>query len=149
VTEAPERPSTVTRREALIGAGALGAAAVFTACGGKEPSSAPTSQSGDNKTTSAAPKVVHTSDVPVGGGTVLEEQGTVITQPRPGQLKAFSATCTHMGCTVSDVSDGKINCPCHGSQYNITDGSVANGPATRPLPEKTVTVNSDNTLTIR
>jgi Rieske Fe-S protein len=34
---------------------------------------------------------------------------------------------------VGGVSDGKINCPCHGSAFNVADGTVANGPASRPL----------------
>jgi Rieske Fe-S protein len=43
---------------------------------------------------------------------------------------------------VDSVSDGKIHCPCHGSAYNVADGSVANGPATKPLPAKTVAVQN-------
>jgi len=39
---------------------------------------------------------------------------------------------------VSSISGGTINCPCHGSQYSITDGSVKGGPAPAPLPKKPV-----------
>jgi Rieske Fe-S protein len=46
-----------------------------------------------------------------------------------------------MGCSVSGVSDGVIVCPCHGSKFHVADGSVANGPATSPLPAKQVTVS--------
>jgi Rieske Fe-S protein len=77
-----------------------------------------------------------TSAVPVGGGTVFPEASVVITQPTAGSFHAFSAICTHQGCTVSEVSKGTINCPCHGSQFKIIDGSVADGPATRPLAAK-------------
>jgi Rieske Fe-S protein len=48
--------------------------------------------------------------------------------------------CTHTGCTVSAVGGGTINCPCHGSRYSITDGSVVAPPAPAPLAAKSVTV---------
>jgi len=74
------------------------------------------------------------ADIPVGGGKIFAGQGIVITQPVAGTVKAFSTVCTHAGCAVNDVSGGTINCPCHGSKFAIADGSVAGGPAPRPLP---------------
>ncbi|MBO0848021.1 MAG: Rieske (2Fe-2S) protein [Pseudonocardia sp.] len=78
------------------------------------------------------------SSVPVGGGRVFTDQKVVVTQPAAGQFKAFSAVCTHKGCTVNKVADGTIDCPCHGSKFKIADGSVAHGPAEQPLPAKKV-----------
>jgi len=74
-----------------------------------------------------------TSDVPVGGGTILTGKNIVITQPQSGTFHAFTAVCTHAGCTVGSVSSGTINCPCHGSRFNINNGAVVNGPAASPL----------------
>jgi Rieske Fe-S protein len=74
-----------------------------------------------------------TSQVPVGGGTILAQKKIVITQPQSGTFKAFTAVCTHAGCTVGSVSGGTINCPCHGSRFNIANGAVVNGPAASPL----------------
>ncbi|MBV9312511.1 MAG: Rieske (2Fe-2S) protein [Pseudonocardia sp.] len=88
-----------------------------------------------------------TSEVPVGGGKVFSAQKVVVTQPQAGTFKGFSAICTHEGCTVNNVSGGTINCPCHGSKFNIADGSVAHGPAARPLATKHVTAEGD-TLTL-
>ena len=69
----------------------------------------------------------------------MDNADYVITQPKKGTYKAFSKICTHMRCPVASVSDGMINCSCHGSKFSIEDGSVANPPATQPLPEaKTV-----------
>ncbi|HEY2263684.1 MAG TPA: iron-sulfur protein, partial [Streptosporangiaceae bacterium] len=45
-----------------------------------------------------------TSQVPVGGGTILTAKKIVITQPQSGTFKAFTAVCTHAGCTVGSVS---------------------------------------------
>ena len=83
---------------------------------------------------SAGGKLAATADVPVGGGVVLADAQLVITQPKAGTFKAFSAICTHQGCAVSTVENGTINCPCHGSEFAITDGSVVAGPAPKPLP---------------
>jgi Rieske Fe-S protein len=131
-----------TRRSVLRGAGALGAAGLLAACGddaGPSTSAPPPPP--------APPQPIKAADVPVGGGTIFRDQNIVVTQPAAGEFKAFTATCTHMNCQVTDVSQAKIICACHGSQYNIADGSVARGPSTRALPEKTITVSGD-TLTV-
>ena len=84
-----------------------------------------------------------TADVPVGGGVVLTRQKLVVTQPTKGDFKGFSAICTHQGCPVATVENGTINCPCHGSKFSVEDGSVASGPATRPLAAKKIAVDGD------
>ena len=85
--------------------------------------------------------IAKTADVPVGSGVIVDE--IVVTQPSAGEFKGFSAICTHKGCTVDKVADGTIDCPCHGSKFNL-DGSVANGPATKPLESAAVTVQGDS-----
>jgi Rieske Fe-S protein len=99
-------------------------------------SSAPATSAGGTASGGAgnAPAALaKTSDVPVGGGTILTDKKIVITQPQAGTFKAFTAVCTHAGCTVGSVSGGTINCPCHGSKFNIANGAVVNGPAASPL----------------
>ena len=86
--------------------------------------------------------VASAADVPVGGGLILAEQELVITQPTKGEFKGFTAICTHAGCTVTSVTD-TINCPCHGSQFSIEDGSVVGGPAPSALPEVSIKVTDD------
>ena len=81
-----------------------------------------------------------TSDVPVGGGTIFSDTKTVVTQPQAGTFKAFDTTCPHAGCAVAKVADGKIDCPCHGSQFDITTGDRVAGPAPTGLTPKTITV---------
>ena len=47
------------------------------------------------------------------------------------KVRAQTAVCTHLGCTVNLVETG-YSCPCHGSKYNREGGNVS-GPAPRPL----------------
>jgi len=103
-------------------------------------SAASSASSGASTSSGAAAALAATSAVPVGGGTILADQKIVLTQPTAGNYKAFTAICTHMGCTVSAVENGLIACPCHGSRYHIADGTVANGPATQPLAAINITV---------
>ena len=81
-----------------------------------------------------------TSDIPVGGGAIYTAAKVVVTQPASGQYKAFSAVCTHVGCIVNKVTNGTIDCPCHGSEFKITNGAVVTGPAPSPLPAKQIKI---------
>lgn len=83
-----------------------------------------------------------TGEIPVGGGKVFQAEQVVVTQAAPGQFRAYSAVCTHQGCVVNDVLGGTINCNCHGSKFAL-DGSVAQGPASAPLPAVAVKVTGD------
>ncbi|MEU5667586.1 Rieske (2Fe-2S) protein [Streptomyces longwoodensis] len=130
------------RRTVLL---VTGAAALAAGCGG---GSGGDGSSASEGTPSAGPsggrELAKTSDIPVGGGKVFADRKVVVTQPAQGEFKAFSAICTHQGCTVATVAGGTINCPCHGSEFRITDGSVARGPASRPLPAERITVQGDS-----
>ena len=91
-------------------------------------------------------ELIATADVPEGGGVILEKEQVVVTQPSAGEFACFSSICTHQGCEVGDVAGGTINCPCHGSQFSVEDGSVVTGPATAPLPPVKVTVDGDSVV---
>lgn len=142
-------PADPTRRAALGCAGALCVAALagcttYNSNSGSAPPPASTSSGsgsgggdggggGNGGGGGGAPALTTTSKVPVGGGQVLADQKIVVTQPKAGTFAAFTAVCTHLGCIVDSVAGGTINCPCHGSKFSITNGSVVNGPATSPL----------------
>jgi Rieske Fe-S protein len=82
-----------------------------------------------------------TADIPIGGGKIITDADVVISQPTAGKFVAFSATCTHQGCSVSTITGNTVTCPCHGSSFALADGSVLKGPATNPLPEKDIRVS--------
>jgi Rieske Fe-S protein len=69
------------------------------------------------------------TDVPTGLSVV--ESAIVYREPG-GAIHAFSGRCTHLGCRIDRVIGDEAVCPCHGSRYR-SDGTVAAGPATRPL----------------
>ncbi|MFE6620838.1 Rieske (2Fe-2S) protein [Streptomyces sp. NPDC057740] len=141
-----------TRRTILIATGATGATALVAGCGDSDgngdsastSTTSPGQDDQDGQTGQEGKELGTTSEIPVGGGKIFADDKVVVTQPETGQFKGFSAICTHQQCTVATVADGTINCPCHGSKFNITDGSVAHPPATRPLPEKKITVDGNS-----
>jgi Rieske Fe-S protein len=171
MTDESQQHQCATRRCVLLGAGVLGAAGVLTACStapvpydangagqapgttptsaaasgmGSQPSSSASAMNGGSGNASGQMGTVlgMASAVPVGGGMVFTAAQVVVTQPTKGVYKAFSAVCTHVGCVCNVVANGTINCPCHGSKFKITDGSVVTGPAPSPLAAKTVTVTT-------
>jgi Rieske Fe-S protein len=162
VTHQPQTDSLATRRGMLAGVGLVGLASAITACGaGASSSSTPAAGSavtpggpassaasggagGGGSSAPAGNALASTSQIPVGSGMVFSGQQVVVTQPSAGEFKAFSAVCTHMGCIVNQVSNGTIDCPCHGSQYSIKTGDVVAGPAPKPLPAKQIKVSGDS-----
>ncbi len=117
----------------------------LNACGSEdeEPSES-TGSSGAAAAGAGGTAVAKTSDIPEGGGKILNDHKVVVTQPTAGTFKAFSYECTHQGCPVTGVADGAITCPCHNSRFSIEDGSVQKGPATQPLPAREVKVEGDS-----
>jgi Rieske Fe-S protein len=77
---------------------------------------------------------------------ILADAKVVVTQPKAGEFKAFSSTCTHQSCQLSGFSDDRITCMCHGSSFSISDGSPRGGPATSPLTEVAVEVEGSNVV---
>jgi len=140
-------PPWATRAAAGVDQAVLGQPASGRPASGQPSSSQPASSqpaSGQSSppqpASGQAPSLALTSDVPVGGGKILADKKIVITQPRAGSFEAFTAICTHQGCTVSDVSGGTVNCPCHGSRFSIANGSVVTGPAASALAPVSIKV---------
>lgn len=145
--------SGLNRRHALGGVAAVTAAPLLAACGDEPPSRGGRSPSASDEPGGdepggggGGPTTLATADVPEGSGVVLADHRVVVTQPKAGQFKAFSAVCTHQGCLVSGVSE-TIDCSCHGSKFSLADGAPVGGPATSPLGEQAISVKGD-TITL-
>ncbi|MEU6477637.1 FAD-dependent oxidoreductase [Streptomyces sp. NPDC047017] len=76
--------------------------------------------------------------VPPGEGAVVRSGAdrVAVYRDEEGGVHALSARCTHLGCLVAfNSAERAWECPCHGSRFDI-DGSVLQGPATRPLERR-------------
>jgi cytochrome b6-f complex iron-sulfur subunit len=83
------------------------------------------------------------SDVPVGGGTLVDGpdgKKVLLVQPSQGTVKAYDPTCTHQGTQVTPPQAGVIVCPNHGSEFDPATGEAKKGPAASPLNEIPVKV---------
>lgn len=77
------------------------------------------------------------ADIPdMGSAKFMTAKGPGILVRFNDELKAFSASCTHMGCPVSGKeleAKGLLVCPCHGSTFDPLTGDRVSGPAPKPL----------------
>ena len=80
-------------------------------------------------------RVASLDDIAAGAGGIIEQgkRQIAVFKDSQGKARAFSAACTHKGCTVTwNNADRTWDCPCHGSVFSC-DGQVMHGPATEPL----------------
>lgn len=61
--------------------------------------------------------------------------------PGGDQFVALSTRCMHRGCQVDPTVD-RFVCPCHGSEYALSDGAVLKGPTDKPLVRFHVTTSA-------
>ena len=69
-------------------------------------------------------------------------QDEFIVLNQDGKVKALSAHCTHLGCLINKEQNGKLICPCHGSEYDL-NGNPVKGPAYKPLEKYKATLSDD------
>lgn len=148
----------ITRRTAL-GSGAMGIGLVaLAACSSASTDPSSNGAGGGAQTsadsgTSTGPVsntgLIKLADVPVGGSasgsSKFNGQPCVVSQKTAGVVTAFSAICTHMGCTVMPAG-AQFHCPCHGSRYDAFTGAVLQGPAPKPLHAIPVTVTDGEVM---
>lgn len=162
-SQSPEAAAATTRRVLLgqFAAGALAIAGISTLAKGGY-SAARTLTAGKGGGTKAAPAANNTNAstapshgkvpanavklapgnrLPKGQAATYSDPGDgspdILIRNSDGSLKAFSAVCTHAGCTVG-YENGTIVCPCHGGEYNAETGEVVAGPPPAPLEPKEV-----------
>lgn len=151
-------PTGLQRRHLVAGAGLGLGAAVLAGCGDEggtdgdaanrpdptpdRPSAPATGTDEQGSGAGEQPpagSIAAVDDVPVGGGVLLREEELVLTRPSADRVLAFDAHCTHQGCLVTGVTS-TIDCSCHGSKFDLADGSPVAGPATTPLAGRQVEV---------
>ncbi|SEA86804.1 QcrA and Rieske domain-containing protein [Leifsonia sp. 21MFCrub1.1] len=138
----------LTRRTLVTIGGASAGAVLLAACtpgGGQGADGAGTGDSSGSSSGGGSTAEVSLASIPVGGAVsaTLAGKPIVVSQPSAGQVVAFSAVCTHQGCTVAPQGK-EFDCPCHGSKFDATTGDVLNGPARDPLPKLKATVSGDS-----
>jgi cytochrome b6-f complex iron-sulfur subunit len=157
----PSRRTVLASGTATVGAVALGAV-TLSACGSSSggdtgsgnqssdtvSSPTPSASASSADAGSTGTTLVALSKVPVGGAVAAtgpKGEKLIVAQPTAGKAVAFSAICTHMGCTVAP-SGNKLNCPCHGSVFDALTGKNVGGPAPKPLPAVDVHVADGNVV---
>lgn len=144
--------SRISRRSVLAaGAGVPLGVGLLAACGEDEPTPTTTTEESPTQGSPAAEggdSLAAVADIPVGGALLVEKgpdgKPVVLSRPSEDEVIAFSAICTHKGCTVV-AEDSRISCPCHGSTFDFT-GKNTGGPAPAPLPKVDVSVEGDQVV---
>lgn len=93
-------------------------------------------------------------EIPVGGVKLFQ-------YPKPGEqcimmrtaedsYVAYSQKCTHLSCAVFYSREhNRLGCPCHEGYFSVQDGSVLQGPPTRPLPRVLLEREGDELIAIK
>jgi Rieske Fe-S protein len=135
---------TVLTTGAAVAGVAVGAAAL-TACG------ASSNDSGGNAPApiAAGTPLVALADIPVGQAKAAKApdgSDVIVSRTSDSAVAAFSAICTHQGCTVAPKGADLV-CPCHNSVFDALTGAVKQGPAKKPLPAVPVKVENGKVVT--
>lgn len=91
-------------------------------------------------------KVGKLSEIEKDSGTIIRfgNRPVIVVRSAGGEVRAFSATCTHLDCTVQYRKDmGLIWCACHNGKYDFNGRNVS-GPPPRPLDEYRVIMQGED-----
>lgn len=133
---------------AIIGAGAIvvgsigrmtsGASGDVTTAGQPSSPASPMPAASPSAASPQGVQIAKVADIPVGGVVAFNDPTTgdpaFLLQPAQGTYLAYSGVCTHQGCTVGfDQASNRFVCPCHGAEFDGSNGDVVRGPAKTPL----------------
>jgi nitrite reductase/ring-hydroxylating ferredoxin subunit len=98
----------------------------------------------------APAEVATVGEIPVGGVKLFSyptpTDRCLMVRTGDDEYVAYSQKCTHLACAVFYSSEqDRLECPCHEGYFSVRDGSVLQGPPTRPLP-RVVLERRDNQL---
>ena len=100
----------------------------------------PPSQSSGMESKEVGPE----NDLKPNSGMVFQfgSEPALLVRTAEGELRAFSAICTHLGCTVNYEPGSKVIwCPCHNGIFDVHGRNIS-GPPPRPLPEYKVNLRN-------
>ncbi|MCC7159507.1 MAG: Rieske (2Fe-2S) protein [Ignavibacteria bacterium] len=73
----------------------------------------------------------------------INKKPAILIKTKDGELKALSAVCTHLQCTVQfNKEENALRCPCHFGKYDLSGKNVS-GPPPNPLTQYEVFVKND------
>ena len=98
--------------------------------------------------------VATAGEIPVGGVKLFQypKQGDqcIMVRTEDDSYVAYSQKCTHLSCAVFYArEENRLECPCHQGYFSITDGSVLQGPPTRPLPRVVLERRGEELIAIK
>jgi cytochrome b6-f complex iron-sulfur subunit len=124
------------------------AGSTTSGAGSTSASTLPSTSAGSSSSSSGGQALAKLADIPIGGAISAKDSGgsdIIITRPTDTTVAAFTAICTHMGCTVKPGSQTFV-CPCHGSTYDAKTGDRISGPARGGLAKINVKVSGQNVV---
>ena len=97
-------------------------------------------------------RIAAVTDVPAGSMLHVDvrDVSVCVVNLGPAGFRAVGDVCSHEEAYLSegevDVADGTVECPLHGSVFDLMTGQPKNLPATRPIPTYEVTVDGDDLM---
>lgn len=103
---------------------------------------------------SQAQTVARAGEIPVGSVKLFQypsaQEQCILVRTGADSYVAYSQKCTHLSCAVYySREQNELICPCHNGHFSVRDGSVLQGPPTRPLPRVVLERHGDELVAIR
>lgn len=98
--------------------------------------------------------IARVGEIPVGSVKLFEYPGPkeqcILVRTQEDSYVAYSQKCTHLSCAVYySAKENRLECPCHQGYFSVRDGSVLQGPPTRPLPRVVLERRGSEIVAIR
>jgi Rieske Fe-S protein len=98
--------------------------------------------------------IAYVGEISVGSVKLFEYPGSkdqcLLVRTAEDAYVAYSQKCTHLSCAVYySAKENRLECPCHQGYFSIRDGSVLQGPPTRPLPRVVLERRGSDLIAIR
>jgi nitrite reductase/ring-hydroxylating ferredoxin subunit len=98
--------------------------------------------------------IARAGEIPVGGVKLFQYprsgEQCILIRTAEDSYVAYSQKCTHLSCAVfySRAHD-RLECPCHQGYFSVNDGTVLQGPPTRPLPRVILERSGEELIAIK